>query len=53
MDAIFIILFALLLAWSNSLQITLQAIKEQNIRVRVIAIIVLCLLLAGSIAVYA
>jgi len=52
MEILFVIAFVLLIAWSNSLQITLQAVKDSNLRIRIIGLILLSLSLAGVIAVY-
>jgi hypothetical protein len=44
---LFIILFAILISWSVSLQIVLQAIEDKKVRIRVIAMILSVTLLAG------
>ena len=44
---LFIIIFTVLMAWSVSLQIVLQAIEDKKVRVRVIAMILAVTFLAG------
>jgi len=46
-NILFLILFTILMAWSVSLQIILQAIEDKKVRIRVIAIILAVTLLAG------
>jgi len=44
---LFIIILTVLMAWSVSLQIVLQAIEDKKVRIRVIAMILTITLLAG------
>lgn len=49
-DILLSAIFAALIIWSTSLQITLQAVSEKRIRIIIISIITCCLFLAGLIS---
>jgi len=46
-DISLIIIFTILMAWSVSLQIILQAVEDKKVRIRVIAMVLAVTFLAG------